>query len=329
MSKECLCRDCERIFQENNAPRCAFCGSPRFIQHPELNTLAIAHLDCDAFFAAVEKRDNPSLASKPLIIGGGKRGVVSTCCYIARQYGVHSAMPMFQALSACPDAVVLPPDMPKYRKVGQEVRNLLLEVTTQIEPVSIDEAYLDLQKLLDSSAMSPARALIRLTNDLERTLGISASVGLSSIKFLAKLASDFDKPRGFSIIGTSESTSVIAPLPVRKINGVGPSLTKRLAKIGINTVSQLQNWKEDDLVQRFGVIGHRLANYARGIDPRPVKERARRKSISCETTLESNINDLQVLKPIISELSQRVTDRLNSSKKSGPNNCAQTKDFRF
>ena len=315
MSKECLCRDCERIFQENNARRCAFCGSPRFIQHPELNTLAIAHLDCDAFFAAVEKRDNPSLASNPLIIGGGKRGVVSTCCYIARQYGVHSAMPMFQALSACPDAVVLPPDMPKYRKVGKEVQNLLLKVTPQIEPVSIDEAYLDLQELLDSSVMSPARALIRLTNDLERTLGISASVGLSSNKFLAKLASDFDKPRGFSIIGTNESTSVIAPLPVRKINGVGPSLTKRLAKIGINTVSQLQNWKEDELVQRFGVIGHQLANYARGIDPRPVKERTRRKSISCETTLESNINDLQVLKPIISELSQRVTDRLNSSKK--------------
>ena len=315
MSKECICRDCERIFRENNARRCAFCGSPRFIQHPELNTLPIAHLDCDAFFAAVEKRDNPRLASTPLIIGGGKRGVVSTCCYIARQYGIHSAMPMFQALSVCPDAVVLPPNIPKYRKVGQEVRNLLLEVTTHIEPVSIDEAYLDLQELLGSSEMSPARALVRLTNDLEKTLGISASIGLSSNKFLAKLASDFDKPRGFSIIGTNESTSVIAPLPVRKISGVGPSLTKRLAKLGITTVSQLQNWKEEDLVQRFGVIGQRLANYSRGLDPRPVKERTHRKSISSETTLESDVNDLQELKPLVKELSQKITARLNRNGK--------------
>ena len=319
MSKECVCRDCEKLFSENDAARCPFCGSPRFVQHPELHTLAIAHLDCDAFFAAVEKRDNPSLASKPLIIGGGKRGVVSTCCYIARQYGIRSAMPMFQALAACPDAVVLKPNIPKYREVSDQVRNLMRQVTEEIEPISIDEAYLDLKELLKCSELSPAQALINLANNLEKTLGITASIGLASNKFLAKLASDFDKPRGFSIIGNNESTSILAPLPVQKINGVGPSLTKRLAKIGINTVSQLQNWKEEDLVERFGVIGHQLANYSRGIDLRPVQPRGRRKSISSETTLEVDINDLQILKPIIRDLSQEVTRRLKQSK-----NSAQT-----
>ncbi|SVE54928.1 uncharacterized protein METZ01_LOCUS507782, partial [marine metagenome] len=172
-----ICRDCEKGFMSSDLDHCPFCTSPRLVQHPELHTLAIAHLDCDAFFAAVEKRDDPTLTDKPLIIGGGKRGVVSTCCYIARQSGVHSAMPMFQALSACPDAIVLKPDIVKYRKVGEQVRALMREITTQIEPISIDEAYLDLQHLLECGETSPALSLIRLTNILENKLGISASIG--------------------------------------------------------------------------------------------------------------------------------------------------------
>jgi DNA polymerase-4 len=313
MSNTRTCRDCEKSYVLNGVDHCPFCTSPRFIQHPELHTLTIAHLDCDAFFASVEKRDDPYLADKPLIIGGGKRGVVSTCCYIARQSGVHSAMPMFQALSVCPDAVVLKPNIAKYRKVGEQVRALMRETMAQIEPVSIDEAYLDLQHLLDRPKKSPALSLIRLTNNLEQKLGISASVGLAPNKFLAKLASDFDKPRGFSIIGKHESISILGPLPVRKINGVGPVLANRLAKAGITTISQLQNQKEEELVAQFGSIGHSLANFSRGHDPRPVKQRAGKKTISSETTFETDINDFSALTKTVKSLSDRISVRLKNS----------------
>ena len=308
-----ICRDCEKGFVSPDLDRCPFCTSPRLVQHPELHILAIAHLDCDAFFAAVEKRDDPTLTDKPLIIGGGKRGVVSTCCYIARQSGVHSAMPMFQALSACPDAIVLKPNIAKYRKVGEQVRALMREVTTRIEPISIDEAYLDLQHLLECSEISPALSLVRLTNNLEEKLGISASIGLAPNKFLAKLASDFDKPRGFSVIGKNERLSVLGPLPVRKINGVGPVLATKLAKAGITTIGQLQNREKEELVARFGTIGHSLANFSKGQDPRPVKQRSERKSISTETTFGTDIDDFPTLNKTLKLLSESITARLKNS----------------
>src|SRR5215510_3944583 len=177
-----FCRDC--LSELNRAgPRCPACGSPRAVHHPQLNTLAIAHVDCDAFYATIEKRDDPSLNDKPLIIGGGKRGVVSTACYIARTYGVHSAMPMFKALAACPHATVLKPDMAKYVAVGRQVRALMFELTPQVEPLSIDEAFMDLTGTERLHGMSPARSLARFAKRVETDIGITVSIGLSANKF--------------------------------------------------------------------------------------------------------------------------------------------------
>src|SRR5436305_2184031 len=204
-----FCRDC---FADavDTARRCSACGSPRLIRHAQLNALAIAHVDCDAFYAAVEKRDDPSLADKPLIIGGGKRGVVSTACYIARTFGVHSAMPMFQARNLCPDATVLPPDMAKYVRVGREVRKLMFELTPQVEPLSIDEAFMDLTGTERLHGMSPARSLARFASRVQEDIGITVSIGLSANKFLAKIASDLDKPRGFAVLGRDEAVAFLA-----------------------------------------------------------------------------------------------------------------------
>src|SRR5262249_14246815 len=190
-----FCRDC-LIERADSAPRCRACGSPRAIRHAQLDTLAIAHVDCDAFYATIEKRDDPSLNDKPLVIGGGKRGVVSTACYLARTYGVHSAMPMFKALAACPHATVLKPDMAKYVRVGREVRKLMLELTPQVEPLSIDEAFMDLTGTERLHRLTPARSLARFASRVEKALAITVSIGLSVNKFLAKIASDLDNPRG-------------------------------------------------------------------------------------------------------------------------------------
>ena len=187
------------------------CGSPRLIRHPELARLSIAHLDCDAFYAAIEKRDDPSLADKPVIVGGGKRGVVSTACYVARIRGVRSAMPMFQALKACPDAVVVRPNMEKYAAVGREVRALMLELTPLVEPLSIDEAFLDLSGTERLHGAPPALSARRASRSGSRSeIGITVSIGLSFNKFLAKIASDLEKPRGFSVIGEAEALAFLA-----------------------------------------------------------------------------------------------------------------------
>src|SRR5215213_9673813 len=215
-----FCRDC---FADavDTARRCMACGSPRLVRHVQLNALAIAHVDCDAFYATIEKRDNPSLADKPLIIGGGKRGVVATACYIARTYGIHSAMPMFKARKLCPHASVIPPDMAKYVRVGREVRKLMLELTPQVEPLSIDEAFLDLTGTERLHGASPARTLMTFARRVEEEIGITVSIGLSGNKFLAKIASDLDKPRGFAVLSPEEAPSFLAPRPISFIWGVG------------------------------------------------------------------------------------------------------------
>jgi len=193
--------------------------------HPEVNALSIAHIDCDAFYASVEKRDDPSLANKALIIGGGRRGVVSTACYIARLSGVRSAMPMFKALKLCPDAVVLPPRMDKYAEVSREIRSMMLALTPQIEPLSLDEAFLDLTGTERLHGAIPAVQLERLVQRIARELGVTASVGLSDCKFLAKIASDLDKPSGFSIIGRTEALDFLESKPVSMIWGVSSNET--------------------------------------------------------------------------------------------------------
>ena len=233
-----FCRDCLTL-QRDEDRRCTQCGSPRLLRHPELYRLHLAHIDCDAFYAAIEKRDNPALKDKPVIIGGGKRGVVSTACYIARIHGVRSAMPMYKALAACPEAVVVKPSMEKYARVGREVRAMMQATTPQVEPISIDEAFLDLAGTERLHGRPPALVLGQFALDVEREIGITVSVGLSYCKFLAKVASDFRKPRGFSVIGEAEAVAFLAEQPVTLIWGVGNAFAATLDRDGIRTIGQL------------------------------------------------------------------------------------------
>ncbi|MCA3589452.1 MAG: DNA polymerase IV, partial [Methylocystis sp.] len=303
-----LCRDC--LTWSEPGLRCASCGSLRVLQHPELKPLSVAHIDCDAFYAAVEKRDNPALRDKPVIIGGGQRGVVSTACYIARTFGVRSAMPMFKALAACPQAVVIKPDMEKYTGVGRQVRGMMRALTPLVEPLSIDEAFLDLSGTERLHHAIPAEVLARFAKEVERAVGITVSVGLSYNKFLAKVASDLDKPKGFSVIGRAETLDFLAPRPVGLIWGVGKAMQDRLAQDGIRTIGNLRQHQESDLFRRYGTEGGRLYRLARGMDKRPVQPERETKSVSAETTFNNDIRDFEALVPILWELSEKVHRRL-------------------
>ena len=305
-----LCRDC--LTQFDTGRRCTACGSPRVTSHPELFGLTIAHMDCDAFYAAVEKRDNPDLRDKPVIIGGGRRGVVSTACYIARIKGVKSAMPMFQALKLCPEAVVVRGRMDVYVSVSREIRAMMEELTPSIEPLSLDEAFLDLSGTQRLHGAPPAVMLARLTRRMERELGITGSVGLSHNKFLAKVASDLDKPRGFSVIGKAETADFLKDKPVRLIWGVGTASQAALDKAGIRTFSDLLRWERDDLIARFGSMGDRLWHLARGQDRRRVTRNAPMKSVSNETTFHEDTADPDVLDGHIWRLSEKLSDRLKA-----------------
>jgi DNA polymerase-4 len=250
------------------------------------------------------------LLERPVIVGGGRRGVVAAACYVARIYGVRSAMPMFQALKACPEAVVIRPDMAKYQAAGREVRRLMLETTPLVEPVSIDEAFLDLSGTERLHHGSPARTLALLARRIEREFGITVSIGLSYNKFLAKVASDLDKPRGFSVIGRAEARAFLAGRPVGLIWGVGKVLQKRLAADGISLIGQLAEMEETALVARYGAIGTRLARFARGEDLRSVEPRAEAKSISAETTFEADLAGLDALSHALWPLCEKVAERL-------------------
>lgn len=311
-----ICRDCFQQGAEGEN-RCQRCGSPRTISHKELFSLAIAHIDCDAFYAAVEKRDNPSLRDKPVIIGGGRRGVVSTACYIARINGVHSAMPMFKALKACPDAVVIPPNMTKYSAVGREVREMMLALTPSVEPISIDEAFLDLSGTERLHHAPPAIVLGRFARKVETDIGISVSIGLSHNKFLAKVASDLDKPRGFSVIGKAETREFLAAQPVSVIWGVGKAMRRKLAADGITTIRHLQRIDPKTLAERYGSVGLRLAQLAIGQDGRTVNSGAEAKSISSETTFSDDLTHEKDLIPILRRLSEIVSRRLKNKNLAG------------
>ncbi len=282
------------------------------MRHPELDDLAIAHVDCDAFYASVEKRDNPKLADKPVIVGGGRRGVVAACCYVARLYGVRSAMPMFKALEFCPDAVVIPPDMRKYAAVGRQVRGMMTALTPLVEPISIDEAFLDLSGTERLLGGSPARSLVRLVRRLEQELGITASIGLSYNKFLAKIASDLDKPRGFRAIGRAEAESFLAPQPVSLIWGVGKALERRLEIEGIETIGDIRERDEHWLVSRFGAMGRRLHRFARGQDDRRVEPDEATKSVSAETTFNRDLTDAEELARRLWPLCETVARRMKA-----------------
>ena len=307
-----FCRDC-LSGQPAGLRRCRACGSPRLLYHDELYSLTLAHIDCDAFYAAIEKRDDPTLADKPVIVGGGKRGVVSTACYIARIHGVRSAMPMFKALEACPDAVVIKPDMEKYVTVGRQVRAMMQDLTPLVQPISIDEAFLELKGTERLHHDPPARVLARFVQRVEKEVGITLSVGLSYCKFLAKVASDLNKPRGFSIIGEAEALDFLREKPVRLIWGVGKAFAETLERDGIRTVGQLQTMEETDLMRRYGIMGKRLFNLSRGQDDREVHPNDPAKSVSAETTFFDDISSHDELVAYLRRLSEKVAMRLRKS----------------
>ena len=305
-----LCRDCCRLVEPRSGI-CPECGGERLVAHAELCNLAIAHVDCDAFYASVEKRDRPELRDQCLIVGHpGGRGVVTTACYLARRFGVRSAMPMFKAEQLCPQAVVLPPDMAKYKAVSDQIRAIFGAATDIIEPVSLDEAYLDLGDAREADKAGAALALAEIARRAEDEIGITVSIGLSCNKFLAKLASEMDKPRGLSVIGAAEAKTVLAPLPVRKINGVGRAMAQRLEASGIETIGQLQTLSEMQLVTQFGKFGRRLAQYAQGEDDRRVTPSRPAKSISAETTFRRDTGSADELTAIAKRLCERVAAQL-------------------
>jgi len=315
MSDSAFCRDCLRQFSATE--RCPECGSPRVLTHPELNTLTIAHMDCDAFFASVEKRDNPDLRDKPVIIGGGKRGVVSTACYIARIKGVRSAMPMFQALKLCPEAEVVKPRMSVYVEVSKQIKAMMQELTPAVEPLSLDEAFLDLTGTENLHHAPPALQMARMVRRMESDLGVSGSVGLSHNKFLAKVASDLDKPRGFSIIGKAETGDFLKGKPVNLIWGVGKVFDKKLQSKGIRTFDDLLRWERGDLAKQFGTMGERLWHLARGLDYRHVVARTPMKSISNETTFFEDTSSLDTLDGYLWRLTEKVSDRAKTKAVTG------------
>jgi DNA polymerase-4 len=302
-----FCRDClERCAAPGRCPRC---GSPRLCEAEP--SLMMAHVDCDAFYASVEKRDRPELRDQPLIIGGGlKRGVVSTCCYIARIHGVRSAMPMARALKLCPHAVVLPPDMSKYSRVSREIRDRMGALTPLVEPLSIDEAFLDLTGCESALGEPAAMALARFALGVEREVGVTVSVGLSYCKFLAKLASDLDKPKGFTVISCEAALGLLASLSVGRLWGVGEVARRRLEGLGFTTIGDLQRIEERDALLRLGDDGRRLWRLARGIDERKVSPERETKSISAETTFSENIGERAELEAILLGLCEKVARRL-------------------
>lgn len=311
-----LCRDC--LTQTDATPaRCPACRSPRMVAHGELASLSIAHMDCDAFYASVEKRDNPALRDQAVIVGGGSRGVVSTCCYIARIKGVRSAMPMFQALKLCPEAVVVKPRFSAYTEASRAIRAMMEALTPAIEPLSLDEAFLDLTGTARLHGAPPAVLLARLTKRMEDELGLTGSIGLSHNKFLAKIASDLDKPRGFSVIGKAETEAFLKPKPVRVIWGVGTATQTALEAAGIRTIADLLRWDRADLGARFGSMGDRLWHLARGLDARRVNRDEKLKSISKETTFFEDTSDPDLLDGHIWRLSEQVADRAKAKRLSG------------
>ncbi|MDA7423680.1 DNA polymerase IV [Thalassococcus lentus] len=310
-----LCRDCLTEFDHGR--RCPSCGRPRIIAHDELWDLSIAHMDCDAFYASVEKRDNPELADKPVIIGGGRRGVVSTACYVARIKGVRSAMPMFKALALCPDAVIVRPRMSAYADASRAIRSMMEELTPSIEPLSLDEAFLDLTGTARLHGAPPAVMLARLVSRMRDELGLTGSIGLSHNKFLAKIASDLDKPRGFSVIGKAETEAFLRPKPIRLIWGVGGATQDSLERAGIRTFEDLLRWDKRDLAARFGSMGDRLWHLARGQDRRRVTRNAPMKSISNETTFHEDTSDPELLDGHLWRMCEKVADRAKAKGMAG------------
>ncbi|MCR9078030.1 MAG: DNA polymerase IV [Hyphomonadaceae bacterium] len=324
-----LCRDCDADVEEPSDV-CSRCGSYRVISHPDLDTLSIAHIDCDAFFAAIEKRDNPELKDKPVLVGGGKRGVVATCCYIARLHGVHSAMPMFKALKACPEAVVVPPRREAYSAASKQIREKFQALTPKVQMLSVDEGFLDLSGTARINDAVPARSLSRLAREVEADIGITISIGLSENKFLAKTASELDKPRGFALLAKHEAVAMLADKHVGFLHGVGKQLAKKLERDGYRLVGDLQTAEARDLIRLYGETGLWLHQRSQGIDNRPVRTDTIRKSVSAERTFNEDISDYKLLEDRLWQVCEETAIRAKKSNVEGSTITLKLKsrDFR-
>lgn len=311
-----LCRECGSEFAGPSS-KCQSCGGARLLNHSELGSLSIAHVDCDAFYCSVEKRDDPELANRPVIVGGGQRGVVSAACYHARIYGVRSAMPMFKALKLCPDAVVVRGSMKKYAYEGGRIRDMMRNLTPIVEPLSIDEAFLDLTGTQRLHGLSPAQSLVHLQKQIYKEIGVTVSVGLSYNKFLAKTASDLDKPHGFAVLGKSDALEFLADKPVGFIFGIGPAFASKLEKSGLRTIADIRKLSDKEMAMRYGDHGLRLARLARAEDDRKVQTHSERKSVSAETTFNTDTRDIEDLKDKLWHVCLKTADRSKAKNLAG------------
>ena len=303
-----ICRECLSTF-DSKVLYCANCESLNLISHKEIEKLDIAHVDCDAFYASIEKRDNPKLKNSAVIIGGGKRGVVATACYVARIKGVRSAMPMHKALKLCPSAIIIKPNMSKYRDASRKIQNLMNQLTPLTEPISLDEAFLDLSGTKKLHKKIPAVLLAELSKKINQEVGISVSIGLSYNKFLAKICSDLDKPKGFSLLGRGDSKKFLSSQPVEILWGVGKILKRKLNDDGIKTISQIEELGIKEVINRYGSIGSHIYSLSQGKDLRRVVPQRQIKSISHETTFENDISDKEVLEKKLWSLCEKVSKR--------------------
>lgn len=264
----------------------------------------ILHLDMDAFFASVEQMDNPQLKGKPVIVGGiGERGVVSTCSYEARKFGVHSAMPGFMARQKCPDAIFLPVRMKRYKEISNKIFRLLSQYTNKIEPLSIDEAFLDISEH-GKNYLSVAH---KIKKDILKKTGLTVSVGVSYNKFLAKLASDWNKPDGLKIITKDMVPDILMPLTIDRIYGIGKKSVQKLNAMGVYTIEDLSKWPIDFLKNFFGKQGEEIYNLIRGIDLREVETEREAKSFGRETTLDNDTDDIEELLSYLKGFSVHVS----------------------
>lgn len=272
-------------------------------------------VDMDAFFASIEQRDNPALRGKPVAVGGSPkaRGVVAAASYEARRYGIKSAMPMATAVRLCPELIVVSPDHVKYRRVSRQVMDIFSDYTPLVEPVSLDEAFLDVTgctRLFGEPREIAEKIQVRIIEELKLT----ASVGVGPNKFIAKLASDYRKPRGLTVVSPAEIESFLTNMPVEKVWGIGPRTCEELGKIGVTTVGRLRNISLEYLVQRFGKHGKVLYELARGIDERPVVSEHKAKSMGKEVTFPRDVCDVGTVENTLKELAEAVGRRLRKNK---------------
>jgi DNA polymerase-4 len=311
------------------ASRCPGCGGGRLVRHRALLRLTIAHIDCDAFYASVEKRDRPELQSRPVIVGGGTRGVVTAACYVARIYGVKSAMPMFKALKACPDAVVIKPDFAKYTTASRQVRALMSELTPLVQPLSIDEAVLDLAGTEALHGAAPAVVLARFASAVEKQVGITVSIGLAANRLMSKIAAGRGKPRGFNVIDAEEAASLLAPESVRLLPGVGAALARKLETLGITRLGQLQALPEREALRKLGDEGPGLVRRAQGQDTRAVDPSREAKSVSAETTFDRDLSAIPDLERHLWRLCEKLARRLKEHELAAGGVVLKLKTTRF